>query len=57
MPLETRWRLKAKNGKVIADGGEGFHSAGNARRSIKTFKNNIANCRIVVLKPEEPTKE
>lgn len=32
------WRLKASNGKVIADGAEGYSSQSNA---IKSFRTNI----------------
>lgn len=34
------------NGLVIADGGEGYHSSGNARRAIKTFRNALYMGRI-----------
>lgn len=34
---EWRWRAKAKNGKIIADSGEGYSSASNARRAIARF--------------------
>ena len=29
------WRLKAKNGKVIADGSEGYATASSCRRAIR----------------------
>jgi hypothetical protein len=31
---EWRWRLRAKNGKIIADGGEGYSSKAKVRRAI-----------------------
>jgi uncharacterized protein YegP (UPF0339 family) len=32
------WRLKADNGKIVAVGGEGFESKGNAIRAMGTAK-------------------
>ena len=32
-----RWRFIAANGKIMADGGEAYASASNARRAIKRF--------------------
>ena len=31
------WRLKAKNGKIVAIGGESFSSAYEAKRSVNKF--------------------
>ncbi len=33
-----RWRLRAENGRIVADGGEAFDSQGNAQRSIANIK-------------------
>ena len=38
---KTRWKLVAKNGKIVADSGEGYHSEGNARRAIKSWRNHF----------------
>lgn len=35
------WRLVAKNGRIIADSGEGYASAGNCRRAISRVKSLI----------------
>jgi uncharacterized protein YegP (UPF0339 family) len=37
---EYRWRLVHDNGNVIADSGEGYASAGGARRGIESVKTN-----------------
>lgn len=47
---EWRWRLVAKNGKTIADSGEGYHGQGNARRALKTVRKAIADADIIVVK-------
>lgn len=31
---EWRWRLRASNGKIIADGGEGYSSRAKVRRAV-----------------------
>lgn len=33
---EWRWRLKAANGRIIADGAEGYSSKAGARRAVDT---------------------
>jgi uncharacterized protein len=35
---EYRWRLKAKNGRILADSAGGYHSAKACRRSIAKLK-------------------
>lgn len=32
-----RWRLQAKNGRIIADGAEGYSKAGNVERAAIRF--------------------
>lgn len=34
---EFRWRLKAANGRTIADSGEGYTRKGSARRAVTRF--------------------
>lgn len=36
-----RWRLIAKNGKNVANGGEGYYSKFNVKRAIKKFIKGI----------------
>jgi len=48
-----RWRLVAKNGRVVADGGEGYHSQGNARRAVKAFRTQVGDARHVILLKEK----
>lgn len=37
------WRLKAHNGKIIADGGQGYSTSQNARRAIGKLKTVLVN--------------
>jgi uncharacterized protein YegP (UPF0339 family) len=39
---EWRWRLRAKNGQIVANGGEAFASKGNVLRSIKAVRKAVA---------------
>ena len=32
------WRLKAGNGRIVADGAEGYSSKGSCKRAVTTFK-------------------
>jgi len=36
-----RWRIKAQNGRILADSGESYVSRSNARRALTTFLNTI----------------
>lgn len=51
---QWRWRLVAKNGRTVADGGEGYHSQGNARRAVKAFRHCVGSATIVVVPRVEP---
>lgn len=35
---EWRWRLVARNGKIIADSAEGYDSRFNAERAVETVR-------------------
>lgn len=48
-----RWRLVAKNGKIVADSGEAYVSAGNARRAAKMVRKEIGSADIVEVKGHE----
>ena len=37
-----RWRLVAGNGNVVADGAEGYATAGNARRAAKRMRRDMS---------------
>ncbi|WP_226009967.1 YegP family protein [Halomicrobium salinisoli] len=39
---EWRWRLVHKNGRVLADSGEGYASRSNARRAVDTVRDAMA---------------
>lgn len=40
---EWRWRAVARNGKIVADGSEGYASQRNARRAVNRFLKRFAN--------------
>ncbi len=44
--LEWRWRLKAANGRIVADSGEGYSTQSNARRAAENARSNIASAQI-----------
>ena len=37
---QYRWRLRHRNGNIIADGGEGYASRQKARQGIRSVKEN-----------------
>lgn len=43
---EWRWRLKAVNGQIIADSGEGYDSESNVDRAIDTVVYAFSECEI-----------
>jgi len=46
---EWRWRLIARNGRIVADGAEGYASKRNALRAVKTVARGARIARIDVL--------
>lgn len=50
---EWRWRLKARNGRIVADSGEGYKRKGNAERAANMVREIIRyhTVPIVVEKP------
>ena len=42
---EYRWRLKAKNGRILADSAGGYHSAKACRRSIAASEASVEGSR------------
>lgn len=38
---EWRWRLRARNGKIIAEGGEGYQNKGDCWRSMKQVSEGL----------------
>jgi len=49
---EWRWRLVARNGRIIADSGEGYTSKQGAERGIESVKRNAADAAVEYL-PED----
>ena len=35
------WRIRARNGRIVADGAEAYASAGNCHAAIKRLKKNL----------------
>lgn len=38
---DWRWHLRAANGRIVADSGEGYASRRNAKRAIGTFVDDV----------------
>lgn len=38
---DWRWHLRAANGRIVADSGEGYASRRNAKRAIVTFVDDV----------------
>ena len=43
---DYRWRLKASNGHIVADSGEGYASRSNARRAAENVRRQIGGANI-----------
>lgn len=48
---EWRWRLVAPNGKIVADGAEGYRRRGGAVKGIAAVKKLVASAGIVEVLP------
>lgn len=35
------WHLRARNGRIVADGAEGYSTKSNVKRAIKTLRSNV----------------
>lgn len=46
---EYRWRLKASNGQIIADSGEGYSSYDGCKHGFESVKSNVQDAEIVEL--------
>lgn len=48
---EWYWHAKTKNGRIVADGSEGYYKLGNAKRAVNHFVELLGatNFEIVVL--------
>lgn len=44
---EFRWRLKASNGQMIANGGEGYTTMANCKNGIESVRKNAPEAPIV----------
>jgi len=52
---EWRWHLKAANGRIMADSGEGYASQTNAERALRAFRARVATAGVRV-RPPRPRK-
>jgi uncharacterized protein YegP (UPF0339 family) len=43
---EWRWRLRARNGRVLAAGGESFASRSNVFRSLKSVRKAVTKAKV-----------
>ncbi len=43
---EYRWRLRASNGEIIADGNEGYSSKDSAKHGIELVKQQAASAEV-----------
>ena len=43
---EWRWRLRHRNGNIIADGGEGYSTKANAKNGIESVKKNALGANV-----------
>jgi uncharacterized protein YegP (UPF0339 family) len=51
------WRLVAQNGRIIADGGQGYATRQNARRAVSNLQSNLdairlADLEVLSIKPK-----
>jgi len=44
--FEYRWRLKAPNGRIVADSGEGYTTRSDARRAAERARRRIGDAEI-----------
>ena len=51
---EWRWRLRSRNGLIIADSAEGYASRRNARRAVATVVDTITDPWRLVEMPPAP---
>ena len=49
---KIRWRLRAKNRKVLVESSDTFNNEGNARRNIKAFRHMCYEAEVIVVKQE-----
>lgn len=42
---DYRWRLRASNGRIVADSAEGYASRANVRRAITSFMDAVDHAR------------
>lgn len=46
-----RWRARAKNGRIVADGGEGYSSKSAAVKAVERLILQIATDQVRILEP------
>jgi hypothetical protein len=43
------WRLRAANGKIIADGSQGYASKSNAKRAVRRTLRLLYHCQVFMI--------
>jgi hypothetical protein len=43
------WRLRAANGRIIADGSEGYASKSNAKRAVRRTLRLLYHCQVFMI--------
>ena len=43
---QYRWRLKAANGRIVADSGEGYNSRSSAHQAAERVRDEVAGAQI-----------
>jgi len=51
---QWRWRLRAKNHRIIADGAEGYQTLQGIRRAVTSFSNHMGGVPMVLVAQTAP---
>lgn len=54
---QWRWRLRHRNGNVIADSGEGYTRRHNAQNGLESVRRNALGATLLLIEPEEVDAE
>lgn len=54
---EWRFRVKASNGRIVAEGGEGYKTKFFCNRNAKKLMEKLANASVQVKEPKKTKKE
>jgi uncharacterized protein YegP (UPF0339 family) len=54
---EYRWRLRHRNGNVVADGGQGYTRKHNAKKGLASVRRNALGASLLEIEPDPETEE